>query len=447
MSSDLMPCFDSAALQQVANDVLRQAQQLGASSAEVALGVSQGLSVQVRQGAPEYVSFERDQGLSLTLYHGQRKGVVSTTDLAPAALEQSLAAAWAIAQYTDSDPCAGLAEAALMTQHFPDLDLYHPWALSAEQAIELALQCETTAFAASPKITNSEGATVGTEAACHVYANSHGFNQVSLSTSHQLSCSMVAELEGQMQRDYSYMTATDYRDLPQARCIGQEASERTVRRLGARRLKTQRASVIFAADMARGLIGHLMSAISGGALYRKASFLVDSLGKQLLPSHIQIYERPYLLKALGSASFDSEGVATREQAFIENGRLVNYVLGSYTARQLAMQTTANADGVHNLFVSTGDQNLAALFKEMGTGLYVTEIIGSGVNLLNGDYSRGASGFWIEGGVIAYPVEEITIAGNLVEMYQNLVAVANDIDMRGNIKTGSIWLSTMMIGGE
>lgn len=447
MAQDLIAQFDIAQLQQVATDVLRRAKALGASSAEVSVGLNQGLTVNVRQAKPEQVSFERDQGLVINLYHGQRHGTVSTTDLSEAAIDKSLAAAWTLAQYTDSDPCGGLAEASLMARQFPDLDICHPWALSAEHAIDLALQCEAAAFDCNAKITNSEGAAVSSQTSCQVYANSHGFNQASLSTTHQLSCAVIAEQDGQMQRDYSYFEAADYRDLVGVDVIGCEAAERTVRRLGARRLKTQQAPVIFAADMARGLIGHLFSAISGGALYRKASFLVDSLGKQILPAHVQIFERPYLLKGLASASFDSEGVATREQAFIEDGRLVNYVLGSYTARQLGLHTTANADGVHNVFVSPSGQTLSELFKAMGTGLYVTELIGHGVNLMNGDYSRGAAGFWIEQGEIAYPVEEITIAGNLADMYQQLQAVGTDVDMRGNIKTGSIWLRSMMIGGE
>lgn len=447
MMTDLMPEFAPHEWQQLAEEVLARAKKIGASQAEVSLGVNQGLSVSVRQGAPEQVDFERDQGLSLTLYHGQRKGLVSSTDLSIEAIDKSLAAAWAIAQYTDHDPCAGLADVTLLAHHFPDLDIYHPWALAAEQAIDLALQTEAAAFAVDKRISNSEGAAVSSQASCLVYANSLGFNQATLSTQHQISCSMVAEVAGSMQRDYSYMAATDYRDLHSPAVIGQEAAARTVRRLGARRLKTQQAPVIFAADMARGLMGHLMAAISGGALYRKASFLVDALGQTILPEFVSIYERPYLLKGLGSASFDSEGVATREQAFIDHGRLVNYVLGSYTARQLGMATTANADGVHNLFVSSSGSSLTDLFKAMGTGLYVTELIGQGINLINGDYSRGAAGFWIENGEIAYPVEEITIAGNLRDLYQNIVAIANDIDLRGNIKTGSIWIKQMTIGGE
>lgn len=446
MSQDLLPTFDVEALQTVAADVLARAKKIGATSAEVSLGLNQGLSVNVRQRSPEQVSFERDQGLAITLYNGQRRGSVSTTDLAPAAIAKSIEAAWAIAQYTDADPCAGLADAALMAQDFPDLDLYHPWALSSEQAIEIALRCENAAFDASPLIGNSEGASVNSQSGCHIYANSLGFNQASHTSSHSVSCSVIAEQEAQMQRDYSYRVAIDHRDLIDERIIGQEAAQRAVRRLNARVLKTQRAPVIFAADMARGLIGHLLSAISGGALYRKASFLVDAMGLPILPADVQIFERPYLLKALGSSSFDSEGVATREQAFIEDGRLVNFILSSYTARQLKMATTANADGVHNLFVSHGKHSLAELFKAMGTGLYVTELIGHGTNLMTGDYSRGASGFWIEQGEIAYPVEEITIAGNLRDMYQNIVAIANDVDQRGNVKTGSIWLHEMTIGG-
>ncbi len=447
MSDNLKPEFAVEALQHVAADVLARAKALGASSAEVSLGVSQGLSVNVRQRAPEQVNFERDQGLAITLYHGQRRGTVSTTDLSSAALNDSLAAAWAIAQYTDSDACAGLADSALLATHFPDLNVYHPWALSSEHALALALECEAAAFDFSPLICNSEGASLSTQNSCQVYANSHGFNQASKSSIHSLSCSVIAEAEGQMQRDYSYRTVTDPKDLLAGTIIGAEAAARTIRRLQARRLKTGKAAVIFAADVARSLIGHLLSAISGGALYRKASFLVDTLGLPLFPKAIQIVERPYLLKSLGSSSFDSEGVATRNQAFIEEGRLVNYLLGSYTARQLGMCTTANADGVHNLFVSSSELDLNALFQAMGTGLYVTELIGHGTNIITGDYSRGASGFWIENGEIAYPVEEITIAGNLRDMYRDLVAIGNDLDDRGNIKTGSIWIREMMIGGE
>lgn len=443
-----MSTFDVDALKQLAQQSLVYAGQLGATAADINLAASKGFTVNARMGDIENLLYHRDQGLAITVYQGQRTGSASTSDLTEKAIKNAVEAAMAIAKYTDPDPYAGLADTFLMAKNIPDLQLYYPWQITPEQALELVIQCEASALSYNPDIKNSEGAHLSTEENCSVYANTHHFCEAVLSTTHSLSCSVVAERHGQMQRDYSYVYGTHPEVASQAiQLVGQEAASRTLRRLDAKRLTTRQAPVIFAADLARGLIGHFVSAVSGGALYRKASFLVDHLGKQIFPKHIEIYERPFLLGGLGSAAFDSEGVTTRDQHFIKNGILESYILGSYSARKLGLKTTANADGVHNLFVSTSDMDLPALFKAMGTGLYVTELMGQGANLITGDYSRGATGFWIENGEIAYPVEEITIAGNLREMYQKIIAIGKDVDQRGNIQTGSIWIENIMIGGE
>lgn len=433
--------------QNIVTDALDETKKQGASAAEISASMATGFSAAVRMGNVDTVEFTRDKSAIVTVYFGQQKGSASTTDMSAAAMLATVKAACDIARVTGRDPYAGLADKALMATHVPDLDLYHPWDITPEQAITLATECETLARNYDARITNSEGATVNTHRSHYVYANTHGFVGNYATTRHSLSCALIGQANDQMQRDYSYTAARAVEDLKSAKTVAAEAAEKTLRRLGAKKLSTRQAPVIFEADVARGLLGSFIGAIRGSNLYRNASFLVDCLGQQIFPAHIQIFEQPHLPKRLGSAPFDGEGIATSAKHFIRDGMLENYVLSSYSARKLGMAPTGNAGGVFNLFINTSDHTLPALLKEMGTGLLVTELMGQGVNLLNGDYSRGASGFWVENGEIAYPVEEITIAGNLRDMFMNLVAVASDVQHASNIITGSILIEQMMIAGN
>ena len=433
-------------LEAVVAAILDQAKRQGATAAEAGVSAESGLSVTVRLGEVETVEHNRDKGLGVTVYFGQRKGSASTSDYAPQAIEETVRAACDIARYTAEDPAAGLADAALMAQHIPDLDLYHPWDVDAERAIELAQECEAAARAVDARITNSEGATVGSHSGYRVYANSHGFLGAYPSSRHSVSCAVIADDGHGMQRDYWYTTARDAHDLESVRKVGARAGERTVRRLGGQRLSTRQAPVLFVAEVAGGLFGQFIRAVRGESLYRKSSFLLDSLGQQIFPDFIRIHEQPHLKKALGSAPFDSEGVATQARDIVSAGVLQGYVLDSYSARKLGMQTTANAGGVHNLTIEPGADDFAALLRRMGTGLVVTEMMGMGVNLVTGDYSRGAAGFWVERGEIQYPVEEITVAGNLRDMFRQIVMVGSDVDTRGNTRTGSVLIENMTIGG-
>ncbi|HLB57907.1 MAG TPA: metalloprotease PmbA, partial [Gammaproteobacteria bacterium] len=369
------------------------------------------------------------------------------SDLRPAAIQSAVAAACNIARFTDEDPCAGLPEKALLAFDYPAIHLAYPWSITVEKAIEIAKTCEAQALAKDKRITNSEGASVVTSQALSVCGNTKGFVGAFPMTRHEISCALIATEGEEMQRDHWYTTACDPTLLDSIEKIADKAVQRTIRRLGARRLTTRRVPVIFAAEEARGLIGHFVAAISGGNLYRKSSFLLDHLNKPIFPAHITIDERPYLEKSLGSAPFDDDGVATRPNVFVSDGILQRYCLGVYSGRKLGLQTTGNAGGVHNLFISTGQKDLRALLKTMDKGLLVTELMGQGINIVTGDYSRGASGFWVENGEIQYPVEEITIAGNLREMYAHLVEVGADVDNRGNIKTGSILLEKMVVAGD
>jgi PmbA protein len=409
--------------------------------------MDQGLSVGVRLGEVETIEHHRSQGLGVTVYFGQRKGSASTTDLRTEALRETVAAACRIAQYAAEDEFAGLPDAELLAKEFPDLDLYHPWALDIEPAIALALECENAARGFHPAITNSEGASLNTYQGLRVLGNSLGFLHGYPSSRHSLSCSVIGQSGDSMQRDDWWTVARDAGDLESAVQVGRKAAERTVRRLGARTLSTRQCPVLFAADVAGGLLGHFIGAIRGGNLYRKSSFLLDCLGKPVFPAFIHLHEQPHLRKALGSAPYDSEGVATRPRDLVKDGILQSYVLSTYSARKLGLQTTGNAGGVHNLILDPGELDLAALLKKMGKGLWVTELMGQGVNLVTGDYSRGASGFWVENGEIQDPVEEITIAGNLRDMYLKILAVGNDVDLRGNTRTGSILVEEMTVAGN
>lgn len=427
--------------------VLADAKKMGATDAEVSVGQDNGFTVNVRMGDVDTLEYHRSKGIGITVYFGHKKGSVSTTDINKESLHTAVEKACSIAKFADEDPYSGLADKQLMAVNYPDLDLYHPWSINPAEAIELAKNCEARGRAADQKITNSEGAHVTTHEGISVYGNSNGFIGSFPSTSHSLTLVLIASDNQSMQRDYGYTVARSADNLMTWQQVADEAANKALKRLGARKLTTRKSPVIFSPDMAAGLINSFIAAIRGSNLYRKSSFLLDHLGKPVFPEFISICEKPHLKKGLASAPFDAEGVATREQYFIKDGVLSSYVLGSYSARKLGMQTTANAGGVHNLFISTSNKNFTDLLKEMNTGLLVTEVMGQGVNIVTGDYSRGASGFWVENGELQYPVEEITIAGNLRDMYQNLVLVGNDIDERNTIHTGSMLLSEMMIAGD
>jgi PmbA protein len=435
-------------LKAVVAGALAQARQSGASQAEADASLARGLSVTVRLGEVETLEFHRDRGLSVTVYFGQAKGSASTADLRAHAVRETVLKACAIARYTSEDPCAGLADETELAREIPDLDLHHPWEIAPEQAIELARECESAGLKQDPRLKNSEGATVSTSSAGRVHGNSLGFIEGLTSSNHSLSCALVAQESGDMQRDYWYSVARNSASLEAPATIGRRAAERTLRRLGARKLTTRRAPVLFAPELARGLFGHFVGAIRGPSQYRRASFLLEAAGEQVFPSHLNIVERPHLLQGLASSPYDSEGVRTRDRDLVKSGVLQGYVLGSYSARKLGLKTTGNAGGIHNLLVQSGESgSFEQLLRRMGTGLFVTELMGQGVNGVTGDYSRGASGFWVENGALSYPVHEITIAGNLKEMLRAIVAVGDDVDAQGAIRTGSVLLESMTIAGD
>ena len=447
MSETAAFSYSHAALQQLSEDVLKHARAKGATACEVDVSEGFGQSVTVRCDEVETIEFNRDKGIGITIYSGQRKGYASTSDFSAQALRETVEAALDIARFTAEDDCAGLADAALMAKDYPDLDLYHPWALTVEDAIETARRCEQAAFEASPLVSNSEGASISTQQAHFVSANSLGFMGGYPTSRHYISCSVISGEQDAMQRDDWYTTHRDARQLDDAAQVGRIAAERAIARLGGRKVKTGEFPIILEAPLAGGLLGSLVHAASGGALYRKSSFLLDQLGKKIMPDFIQIAERPHIPCGLGSASFDSDGVATRDRDLVSNGILQGYFLSTYTARKLGMQTTANAGGSHNLVIQPGELGLEGLMAKMGRGLLVTELLGHGINYVTGDYSRGAAGYWIEDGKIAYPVEEITIAGNLKAMLAGIVAVGNDVLVRGSKQTGSIMLDRMTVAGE
>ena len=447
MSESTAFSYPFATLQQFAADVLKHAASKGASACEVDVSEGFGQSVTVRCDEVETIEYNRDKGIGITVYAGQRKGYASTSDFSAQALRDTVEAALNIARFTAEDDCAGLAEAALMAKDCPDLDLYHPWALSVEEAIETARRCEQAAFDASPQVSNSEGASISTQQAHFVSANSHGFMGGYPTSRHYISCSVIAGEQDAMQRDDWYTTHRNAARLDAAEQVGRIAAERAVARLGGRKVKTGEFPVLFEAPLAGGLLGSLVHAASGGALYRKASFLLDHLGKQVMPSFVQIAERPHIPCGLGSASFDSDGVATKDRDVVRDGILQGYFLSTYTARKLGMQTTANAGGSHNLIIEPGELDFAGLLRKMNRGLLVTELLGHGINYVTGDYSRGAAGYWIENGVIAHPVEEITIAGNLRQMLAGVVAVGKDVQVRGSKQTGSILIDRMTVAGS
>ena len=431
----------------IVHDLLHEAKTQGATQAEAGLNIENGLSVTARLGDVETIEHHCDQGLGITVYIGQRKGSASTTDFSPASIKETVTAACSIARYASSDEYAGLPLAELLATNFPDLDLYHPWSLDTDQAIRMAIECEDAARSYDAEISNSEGATVNTHQGIRVLGNTLGFVHGYPSTRHSLSCSVLGQRDGNMQRDYWYSVARDAEQLESADDVGKKAAARTLKRLGAKSLSTRQCPVLYAAEIAGSLLGSLTNAISGGSLYRKSSFLLNTLDTQIFPESIRIHEQPHLPNALGSAVYDAEGVATKAKDLVNQGILKTYLLGSYSARKLGMQSTGNAGGVHNLSLVPGDRDFNSLLEYMDSGLLVTEMMGQGVNMVTGDYSRGASGFWVERGEIQFPVEEITIAGNLKDIFKNIIAVGNDVDYRGNIRTGSILVEKMSIAGE
>jgi PmbA protein len=435
-------------LESIIERALEEARTRGASQAEAAVSQDTGLSVGVRLGEVETLEHQRDRSMGITVYFGQRKASASTADFSPDAVRATVAKACSIARFTAEDACAGLADAELMAKSPPDLDLSVPWSVTADRAIEIAKSCESAALAFDPRINNSEGASVSTHQGLHVYGNTHGFVGGYPTTSHTLSCVVLAGTGEDMQRDYWYSSSRDWHELESPEAIGRESARRTIARLAPRKLSTRRARALFVPEIARGLIGHFTAAIRGSSQYRQSSFLLNSVGQQIFPDWFSIGERPHILKAMGSAPFDEEGVATRDRELIAAGVLRGYILSSYSARKLGLTTTGNAGGAHNLIVAPNTLGgLPQMLKLLGTGLLVTELMGQGINMVTGDYSRGAAGFWVENGEPQYPVAEITIAGNLRQMLAGIVAVGDDIDTRGGIRCGSILLDEMTIAGE
>jgi len=427
-------------------DTLQLAAANGATQAEAGLSVSSGLSVATRMGSVETIEHQQDNGLGISVYVGQHKGSASTSNLDPDAIRKTVEAACNIARYTSEDPCTGLADAELMASEMHELDAYHPWSIEPQAVIELALECENTALEFDPRIVNSDGASVDSSAGLSVYGNSHGFLQAQHKTRHSISCSVVAESDGKMQRDYWYDISRLPNALASARSIGEKAAERTVRRLDASKLKTQQAPVLFVPELARGIIGSFTAAIGGAAQYRKASFLLDAVGERVFPEFVQLHENPFISQALGSSNFDAEGVATSAAKLVVDGVIQNYLLDSYSARKLGLTSTGHASGVHNLTLDDTGKTFAECLATMHRGFLVTELMGHGVNNVTGDYSRGAAGFWVENGQLDYPVEEVTIASNLRDMFNGIVEIGNDIDLRGSIRCGSILIDNMTIAG-
>lgn len=437
----------TAELTDIMQEVLALARQQGATDASVSANHDNGFSVDVRMGEVETVAFSEDKSVGVTIYIGQQKGSASSSDTSSHALKSMVEAAYEIARVSAADPCFGLPEKEQICQQYPDLDLFHPWQITPQQAIDLALHCEGQALSLDKRITNSDGVNLSTYSFCHGYACTRGFLGVVASSRHSVSCSLLAKQGDSMQTEYDYTTARHPKTLINLDQLAANAVLRTTSRLGAKKLKTQKVPVVFSSRLSSGLLGSFISAISGSNLYRKNSFLLDTLGERIFPAGIRIYEQPHLLQALGSAPYDNEGILTRPNVIVDDGQLHQYVLGTYSARKLGLQTTANSGGVYNLTVDPTADNFDHILQIMERGLLVTELMGQGVNILTGDYSRGANGFWVEGGKIQYPVEEITIAGNLKDMFRGLVAVGNDINPNYATRCGSLLINEMMIAGH
>jgi PmbA protein len=441
------PAADGADLLALVELALEEARLLGASQVEAAVSVDVGLTASVRLGEVETVEYQRDRGMGVTVYFGTRKGSASTADLSAAALRETVAKACSIARFTAEDPCAGLADPDTLATEVPDLDLCHPWDLTPERACEIAVECEAAAMAVDSRITNSEGASVSSHRGLRAYGNSLGFLAAYPGTVHSLNCAVLGSEGDAMERDYWYTTARDWRELESAASVGARSGERAVQRLGARKLATTKVPVLFAPEVARGLIGHFIGAVRGGSQYRRASFLLDAAGQQVFPDWFSLSERPHLPRALASAPFDHEGVATRDRELVSAGVLLGYVLGTYSARKLGLKTTGNAGGNYNLLVHGRGRDFDAMLALLDRGLLVTELMGQGVNGVTGDYSRGAAGFWVEGGRVVHPVHEVTIAGNLKDIYRGIVDAGSDVDLRGGIRTGSILVEQMTVAGN
>jgi PmbA protein len=434
-------------LKQIAADALAHAKALGASAADAEVNDGFGQGVTVRSREVETIEYTRDKSLGITVYLGQKRGSASTSDFTPKAIRDTVEAALTIARYTGEDDCAGLPDAHRHPVTLPELDLYHPWDVPVETAIEIASRCEAAALDFDPRITNSEGSNIYTQQWHFVHANSNGFVGGYPTSRYSLSCSVIGGQGDDMQRDDWYTAARREDELESAEAVGRRAAERTVRRLDARKLDTLQAPVLFDATLAGGLIGHFVGAVSGGALYRKSSFLLDSLGTPVFSPNVHLREAPHVLRGLSSAPFDDEGVATVTREVVSAGVVQGYFLGTYSARKLGMESTGNAGGSHNLILDSGTLGFDGLLKKMGRGLVVTELLGHGINSVTGDYSRGAAGFWVEDGAIAYPVHEITIAGNLKDMFRGIVEIGTDVLKRGSKTTGSILIDNMTIAGN
>ena len=440
--------FDSAEIfYEKIERLLKRAKAKGVSQAEVGLQIGLGQQVSVRRQAVETIEYQRDKSIALTVYMGQQSGSASTNDFSDEALNEALEAAIGLAQLTQADEYAGLAEASSMATVIQDLDLYHPWSLSTEQAIALAMETEKAAFDYDPRIENSEGASVHTGAHYHAYGNSHGFLGGYATARHSSHCVVIAKSDAGMERDYDYTLSRYAQRLLAPALVGESAAKRTLSRLNSRSVPTQKVPILFDTTIAGGLIGHFLSAISGGQLFRRASFLCDSLGKPIFPKGFGIVESPYEIGGLGSTPFDNDGVATLARHLVKDGLVESYVLSAYSARRLGLKNTGNAGGVTNIRATFDAKPLNALLKEMGTGLWVTELMGQGVQLVTGDYSRGAAGFWVEKGEVQFPVSGVTIAGRLQDMFAGIVALGTDIDTRHSIQTGSILVQEMMVAGH
>jgi PmbA protein len=434
-------------LKEFAHGVLSYARERGASAAETEVSEGFGQTVTVRQGEVETIEYNRDKGIGVTVYIGKQRGHASTSDFSGKAMRDTVDAALSIARFTASDDCAGLADADLLARDPPDLDLWHPWDLPVERAIALAKTCESAGYAVDPRVSNSEGATVSTQESHFIYGNTLGFLGGYPSSRHGIWCSLIAGKNDAMQRDDWYETVRDPAELAAPETVGRLAGERAIQRLGARKIATTQVPVLFEAPIAASLLGHFVGAVSGGSLYRRSSFLLDSVGKQVFAQQVKVSDLPHIAKGLASSAFDDEGVATRARDIVSNGVVQGYFLGSYSARKLGMRSTGNAGGNHNLILHDTGEDFAALLGKMGRGLLITELMGQGVNNVTGDYSRGAAGYWVEGGAIAYPVQEITIAGNLKDMYRDIAAVGNDIVRRGSRQCGSILIGRMTVAGD
>ncbi|MDP1535623.1 MAG: metalloprotease PmbA [Burkholderiales bacterium] len=439
--------YDKATLEQLVTDALTYAKSRGATAADAEVSEGYGQTVTARQGEVETIEYNRDKGIGVTVYIGQQRGHASSSDFAPQAVRDTVDAALAIARYTAIDDCAGLADPDMLAREFPDLDLLHPWDMPVERAIELARECEAAGFKVDKRISNSEGASISTQQSHFIYGNTNGFLAGYPGSRHSIWCALIAGKGEGMQRDDWYETSRDPADLPAPAVIGRKAGERAVARLKARKVPTAQVPVLFESGVASSLMGHFVSAVSGGSLYRKSSFLPDSLGKTIFSPCVQMRDLPLIPKGLASGAFDEEGVATQTRDIVKDGVVQGYFLASYSARKLGMKSTGNAGGNHNLLMADTGEDFAALLQKMGTGLLVTEMMGQGVNAVTGDYSRGAAGFWVESGVVTYPVQEITIAGNLKDMYKNIVAIGNDISRRSSRQCGSILVDGMTLAGS